>query len=69
MPLYNDSLVTLTNSKTSGATSPKMKVYAWSPCHPFNITPKSIETMSPFFNGVLFGKPCTTTSFTDAQIL
>ena len=56
-------------ASTSGANSPMPNDQALSPTQPSRVAPQSMETKSPSSSTMLFdGIPCTTTSFTDAQI-
>ncbi len=56
------------SAKSSGSTSPTGTVIAASPCQPSTIAPQSIDTRSPARRVRGPGMPCTTSSFTDAQI-
>jgi hypothetical protein len=69
MPAQSDSSVTRISSVTSGATSPMATVMAASPCQPSTMAPQSIEITSPSARARSPGMPCTTSSFTDAQIV
>ena len=60
--------VTSSSFCTSGRTGPIARVTAASPHQPLTLHPVSIETMSPSRSGRRFGMPCTTCSFTLAQI-
>jgi hypothetical protein len=50
-------------------TRPTGTVTAESPKKPSSFAPMSMEMMSPSTIGRSFGMPCTTCSFTDAQIV
>ena len=65
---FNVSDVTSRSFCTSGRTGPIGRVTAASPHQPLILQPVSIERMSPSRNGRRFGMPCTTCSFTLAQI-
>ena len=62
-------LVTCSSRSASGVTLPTGTVTAESPKNPSSFAPMSIEMMSPSTSGRSFGMPCTTCSFTDAQIV
>ena len=61
--------VTSSSRSASGVMRPTGTVTAESPKNPSSLAPMSIETMSPSVSGRSFGMPCTTCSFTDAQIV
>ena len=71
MPAHIDSSVTRESSISSGACpEPTKAVYAASPCQPSMIAPQSMEMMSPSLRTTSSdGMPCTTTSFTEVQIV
>ena len=71
MPAHIDSSVTRESSISSGACPvPTNAVKAASPCQPSTIAPASMEMMSPSLSTVFSsGMPCTTTSFTEVQMV
>jgi hypothetical protein len=68
-PRHIASSVTRIRSSASSPTGPTATVMAASPCQPSTIAPQSMETMSPSAITRSPGMPCTTSSFTEAQML
>ncbi len=68
MPAHIEPSVTFDSIRFSSAVAPTATVIAASPCQPSRIAPQSIEIRSPAFSTLSPGMPCTTSSFTEAQI-
>ncbi len=68
-PRHIASSVTRISSSASSGTSPTATVIAASPCQPSTMAPQSIETTSPSSITRSPGMPCTTSSFTETQML
>ena len=69
MPRHMASSVTSERRTSSGSAVPTITVRAESECQPSTIAPPSIEMMSPSCRTRPPGMPCTTSSFTEVQIV
>src|SRR2546428_7563795 len=66
---YSASRVTTTSRCRRGSTWPTGTVTATSPWNPSTTAPRSSDTSAPSGSGIPSGMPCTTSSFTEMQML
>src|SRR3989442_826748 len=66
---YRPSRVTATSRCRRGSTWPTGTVTATSPWNPSTTAPRSRDTRAPSGSGMPSGMPCTTSSFTEMQML